>query len=82
MKKDRKYYRLTVKRYPLYYPINEAYLFEEDVYAYSDIGAQNSFYRYHANSYGGHLIVSTAEISKEEFRGHHYTHVLEENKNG
>lgn len=71
MKKERKYYRITAKRFPPYYPINEAYRMEEDVYAYSEIGAQNTFYRYHSKSYGSYLIQSTVEISKEEFRGHH-----------
>ena len=38
---NKKYFRVKINRIPPYYPINAAYDFEEDVWAYSDKGAEN-----------------------------------------
>ena len=40
-KRTKKYFRVKINRIPPYYPINAAYDFEEDVWAYSDKGAEN-----------------------------------------
>lgn len=72
-KKTRKYYRIVVHRYPPYSFVNGSYYMEEDVYAYSEDGALNSFERYHSKGYGNNYAESIREITKEEFRGQHIT---------
>ena len=44
-KRTKKYFRVKINRIPPYYPINAAYDFEEDVWAYSDKGAENKVKR-------------------------------------
>lgn len=77
----RRYFRVLALRIPPHSWINRSYYIEEDVYAYSEGGAVNVFYRYHKGGYGDYSIESVKEISKEEFRGHHETaHVRRENE--
>ena len=68
---NRKYYKINATRVPPYSAINGSYPIEEHVYAYSEDGARNTFYKYHKNSYGSYVINAVHEISKDEFKGHH-----------
>lgn len=72
----RKYYRVTVHRYPPYSSINGSYYFEEDVRANTPDGARKSVERYHKKGYGDDIPGDVREITKEEFRGLHETRVL------
>lgn len=65
----RKYYRVTVHRYPPYSATNGSYYYEEDVWAYSEEGARNKIERQNKDCYGNDIPESVIEISKEEFRG-------------
>lgn len=76
MAQKRKYYRISATRIPPHSWVNCSYPMEEDVYAYSVEGAENTFNNYHKSSYGGYLVEDIREITKEEFRGHHTTMVL------
>ena len=64
-KRTKKYFRVKINRIPPYYPINAAYDFEEDVWAYSDKGAENKVKGQYKKCYGSHVI----EVSKADFRG-------------
>ena len=68
-KRTRKYYRVKVRRIPPYYPINEDYYFEEDVWAYSEEGAANKIIKQYKGCYGSHIPVEITEVLKEDFRG-------------
>ena len=78
MKKERKYYRVKVHRYPPFYSINNDYMMEEDMYAYSTDGVYRYFDKYNRKVYGDNVPEEVKEISKEEFRGHHTRIHLEE----
>lgn len=69
---NRKYFKIIATRIPPWYPINESYKFEEHVYAFSKEGAENTFYKRYRKCYGHHYIDSITEISKDEFKGHHW----------
>ena len=66
---NRKYFRVKINRIPPYYPINAAYDFEEDVWAYSDKGAENKVKGQYKKCYGSHVIEKVIEVSKADFRG-------------
>ena len=59
----------NINRIPPYYPINAAYDFEEDVWAYSDKGAENKVKGQYKKCYGSHVIEKVIEVSKADFRG-------------
>lgn len=67
MSKERHYYKIKVHRYPPYYPINKDYYKTEYVWGYTQDGAENSFYRYHKDSYGDNVAEEFEEITKEEY---------------
>ena len=68
-KRTKKYFRVKINRIPPYYPINAAYDFEEDVWAYSDKGAENKVKRQYKKCYGSHVIEKVIEVPKADFRG-------------
>ena len=68
-KKTRKYYRVTIKRVPPYYPINNCYEYEEDVFAFSKEGALNKIKEEYSKRYGKHIPKEINEITKDDFRG-------------
>lgn len=73
MAKKRKYYRISAIRIPPHSWVNKSYPMEEDLFAYSEAGAINTFYNFHRNGYGNYMVEGVKEITKEEFRGHHKT---------
>ena len=68
-KKTRKYYRVTIRRIPPYYPVNGDYYYEEDVWAYSEEGATKKIYKQYKGCFGDHTVTKIVEVTKEEFRG-------------
>ena len=68
-KRTKKYFRVKINLIPPYYPINAAYDFEEDVWAYSDKGAENKVKGQYKKCYGSHVIEKVIEVSKADFRG-------------
>lgn len=72
-KRKRTYYRLLVKRTPPHSWVNSSYYQEHDLYAFTESGARDTFYRYHKGGYGSYTVVNIREISKDEFRGQHRT---------
>ncbi len=71
MKRERKYFRVTVHRIPPHYPINKDYTYEEDMYAFSEEGVWKYFQNYNKKIYGHNEPIKIQEITKDEFAGHH-----------